>query len=279
MAESLRTDAVTRAAPLPTEQRERLAFVARGFETLLLRQLLQPLQQPLFTREDEHEDDPLVGVGAGGFEELGLLSLAEFLAHSGQGIGLARWLYRLWTGEELPLRSTGGPGRAPAPSVPSQSPEPPETKPGAPPATAAEHVRSALRPYWHWIEEAAAVTDLSLHLIAAVVWVESAGRPDAVSPAGAQGLMQLMPQTARELGVANPFDPRENLHAGSRYLHQMLRRFGTLPLALAAYNAGPGRVERYGDIPPFAQTRAYVRRVLELARRLEAEVTVAQAPL
>ncbi|HOS92221.1 MAG TPA: lytic transglycosylase domain-containing protein [Armatimonadota bacterium] len=106
-------------------------------------------------------------------------------------------------------------------------------------------------------------------LVEAVMRVESGGAPHSLSPAGAAGLMQLMPATARSLGVRDPFDPDESIQGGTRYLRQMLDRFGDLPRALAAYNAGPAAVEQYGGVPPYPETQAYVRRVLDEARRLE----------
>lgn len=98
-------------------------------------------------------------------------------------------------------------------------------------------------------------------LARAVEWVESRGRADAVSPKGALGPMQLMPATARELGV-DPRDPAQNRAGGIAYLARQLARFGSVPLALAAYNAGPGAVLRHGGVPPFAETRRYVAAVL-----------------
>ncbi len=92
---------------------------------------------------------------------------------------------------------------------------------------------------------------------------ESNWRADARSHKGAIGLTQLMPQTARDLGV-NPFDPLENLDGGARYLRQQYLTFGSWRLALAAYNAGPGAVKKHGGVPPFAETRAYVRKILDL---------------
>lgn len=99
-------------------------------------------------------------------------------------------------------------------------------------------------------------------LLDALVWTESRYNPAAVSKAGAAGLGQLMPGTARELGVINRFDPLENLSGAARYLRQMLDRFGVVHLALAAYNAGPGAVERARGIPRNGETPSYVREVL-----------------
>jgi len=99
-------------------------------------------------------------------------------------------------------------------------------------------------------------------LLDALIWTESRYNPFAVSGAGAAGLGQLMPKTARELGVSNRFDPRANLWAAARYLRQMLDKFGVVHLAVAAYNAGPGAVERAGGIPLNGETPSYVRNVL-----------------
>ncbi|MBL8506532.1 MAG: lytic transglycosylase domain-containing protein, partial [Methylobacillus glycogenes] len=103
-----------------------------------------------------------------------------------------------------------------------------------------------------------------------VIKTESDYQPQARSPRGAQGLMQLMPATARQLGVSNPRDPAQNILAGARYLQQLRQQFNdNLPLALAAYNAGPAAVLRHGNtIPPYAETQAYVPRVMQEYQRL-----------
>ena len=105
-------------------------------------------------------------------------------------------------------------------------------------------------------------------LVRAVIRMESGGKTDAVSYKGAMGLMQLMPGTAKMLGVEDPFDPVQNLEGGIKYLSQLADKYnGDLTKTLAAYNAGPGRVDAYGGIPPFAETQKYVRSILALYER------------
>ena len=119
------------------------------------------------------------------------------------------------------------------------------------------------------IERAARVHSVDPVLLTAVVRTESNFDPMAVSPKGAQGLMQLMPQTAERFGVANVFDVSDNVDAGARYLSWLLDRLdGQTELALAGYNAGEGAVDRHQGVPPFRETREYVRRVLRGADRL-----------
>jgi soluble lytic murein transglycosylase-like protein len=125
------------------------------------------------------------------------------------------------------------------------------------------------------IREAAIRYGVPEDVIAAVIEAESQFNPRAVSRRGAQGLMQLMPETAATLGVDDPFSPRENIHGGVRHLRSLMDRFDNdLPLVLAAYNAGERAVITHGGVPPYPQTRAYVRRIM---RRLE-HPTVKPAP-
>ncbi|MDQ6931816.1 MAG: transglycosylase SLT domain-containing protein [Candidatus Eremiobacteraeota bacterium] len=131
------------------------------------------------------------------------------------------------------------------------------------------YARSALAPAQlsAIVADASAANDIPPALTNAVVMAESGGNPNAVSSAGAQGLMQLMPATAASCGVANPFEPRSNVDCGTRYLHGLLLRYNNnVELAVAAYNAGPGSVDSYHGIPPYAETREYVARVVAAYR-------------
>ncbi len=114
---------------------------------------------------------------------------------------------------------------------------------------------------------ASAVNGVPQGLLRAVVMAESSGDPSAISITGAQGLMQLMPGTSAQCGVVNAFDPNENVQCGSTYLKELLDRYhGNTTLAVAAYNAGPGAVDKYHGVPPYPETRAYVARVISAYR-------------
>jgi soluble lytic murein transglycosylase-like protein len=113
------------------------------------------------------------------------------------------------------------------------------------------------------VQQNADIWQVDPALIKSVIANESSFNANATSPVGAQGLMQLMPETAASLGVKNPYDPAQNVAGGTRYLRGLLDRFkGDTRLAVAAYNAGPNAVEKYGDVPPYAETQSYVKNVL-----------------
>jgi cell wall-associated NlpC family hydrolase len=119
-------------------------------------------------------------------------------------------------------------------------------------------------PYADLFNQAAAAHDIDPRLLVAMARQESGFDSTAVSPAGAQGLMQLMPGTANALGVTNSFDPAQSVDGAARLMDDLLDRFGSAPLALAAYNAGPGAVMRYGGVPPYPETQNYVRSIMAM---------------
>jgi soluble lytic murein transglycosylase-like protein len=160
-------------------------------------------------------------------------------------------------------------------------PDPPASESSAPPAAApAFNSPAHLTPgdIHEMLTQAGAAHNIDVDLLASVVKAESGGNARAVSRAGAQGLMQLMPGTASSLGVKDSFQPDQNVRGGSAYLDSLLTRYhDNVSLALAAYNAGPAAVDKYHGIPPYSETRAYVARVIhEFNRRVLARESAAQ---
>ncbi len=172
------------------------------------------------------------------------------------------------TGDSVRLMIAGGAIDLPARSIVSFEPEDvfPENAP----------TRTATGKLDNIIHAAAARHGVDEKLISSVIAAESNFNPRAVSKKQAQGLMQLLPTTAAHFAVKDAFDPAQNIEAGTRYLKQLLQQYrGDLVLALAAYNAGPEVVARYGGVPPIAETRAYIRRVTERYSSLSAKESIA----
>ena len=163
--------------------------------------------------------------------------------------------------------SAGGVVPLPGPAVPSSDVgDPPQTlwqtPPGLPPGMAPFHGKNGDHAYDHLILKAARDYGIDPAVIKAVIMAESGFNPQAISTAGAQGLMQLMPRTARALEVENALDPQANILGGTRYLMRLFKRFdGNLELALAAYNAGSRNVRKHNGIPPFKATRRYIAKL------------------
>lgn len=129
------------------------------------------------------------------------------------------------------------------------------------------------------IQNASAQNGVDPSLISAVIKNESGFNPSATSPVGAQGLMQLMPGTAAGLGVSNSYDPQQNINGGAKYLRGLLDEFhGSLPMTIAAYNAGPGAVQKYGGVPPYAETKNYVNNVMASYESYRSQAALAAAP-
>jgi hypothetical protein len=157
-------------------------------------------------------------------------------------------------------------------AIPDPAPPPAATPVSASPAPYTLSPTPSLTPteMHELLTHAGATHNIDADLLASLVHAESNGNPRAISRAGAQGLMQLMPATASLLNVRNTFAPEENIGGGATYLDQLLTRYhDNVALALAAYNAGPAAVDRYHGIPPYAETRAYVARVIREFNRLK----------
>ena len=171
----------------------------------------------------------------------------------------------------------------PEPAISASTPQP-NTVQAAAAHPAAQAVAAVLAPVPQKstdqiVHEASKLQGVDSDFIHSVIQQESSGNPRAVSPVGARGLMQLMPGTAAQLGVADSFSPEQNVHGGTRYLRELLERYhGDAIKALAAYNAGPGAVDRYQGVPPYRETRLYVQRIVrQYNRKKQSDETQAGA--
>jgi Rod binding domain-containing protein len=219
----------------------KLKKACQDFEAIFIAHLFKTM------RTANEEESSMWGESMGGdlFRDLFETEVAREVSHDG-GIGLAGLLYQSFAryGHINEIDEFQPPAQGISEAL----------------GPAFERIQNFHQP----IMEASRTYDVDPALIYAVIYRESSGNPQTVSSKGAKGLMQLMDGTARELGVSNSFDPEENVRGGTQYLRQMLDRFdGDLRLALAAYNAGPGAVERHGGIPPYTETIEYVRRVMQ----------------
>jgi soluble lytic murein transglycosylase-like protein len=167
--------------------------------------------------------------------------------------------------------AAGGYVDVPTDQIEGYEPAPPDPQDAPAPQAKAVDLKAL-------VAEVSAQNKLDADFIASVIAAESANNPRAVSPKGAQGLMQLMPGTASKLGVRDSFDPAENVDGGVRYLRQLLEQYHfDVAKALAAYNAGPGRVQQYNGVPPYRETHAYVARIIRDYNRKKLAEQKAQA--
>lgn len=249
----------------------RLNKAAKEFEAIFVGYMLKAMRSTIPTGGEE-------GNGFGGemMEELFDMQLSSTISGSAN-LGVGKMLSR-----KLINTTTPEPARRdvlPSPVTPvRRHAEPrPESAPtraaGDPSAAIGGGVAERLRKYAGMIEEAAARHGLDSNVVRAVIAAESGGLPHARSAGNAKGLMQLTDSTAAEMGVKRIWDPRENIEGGVKYLSKMLDRFdGKLELALASYNAGPRAVERHGGIPPYRETKAYVKKVTRYLEALNTEM-------
>jgi Rod binding domain-containing protein len=273
---------------LSDKQKADFAKVARGFESMFVHEMYKTMRQSMLD-EDEKDGEEDMSFGGDVLQGMTDLQFSDSVSQSGKGMGIAQMMYKHLTGDsDLPAMLTQRSSRIPndignqtkagdiekldlssindnqdsieklraiqARSLNSDS---------APPTNQSfmERVNKRIASYSDTIESVADKHGVHPALVKAIITAESAGNPNAVSPVGAKGLMQLMDGTAKDLDVENSFDPIQNISGGTEYIARMLKKFGSLDHAIAAYNAGPGNVQKHGGIPPFAETQAYVQRV------------------
>lgn len=254
---------------LSDDEKAGFANASRGFEAIFINLMLKQMKQAMLSKDENTGEE--IGFGADTLESYADMLFSEEVSKIGKGIGIAESMYYNFTGERLPSISSK---ELPV-NVPVSIKENIEVVPNKNvPANFNQNlngnfidrVKTRLNSYSEIITEASKRFNLPENIIKAIITAESAGIPTSTSPVGAKGLMQLMDGTAIELGVKNPYEPYQNIMAGAKYFRQMLDMFGDdLSLALAAYNAGPGNVRKYGDIPPFRETQQYVKKVLRYA--------------
>jgi len=257
---------------LAPEEKARYAEAARGFEAMFVNMMMKEMKQGMLDKTSLAGDGEKMTFGADTLEGYTDMLFAEQVSKTGTGIGIADMIYKQMTGgDKLANITNHAPRSMPkATMMPmAENMIPPRGRAITKSPIATNPIdnlpKTALKRIEHYepiINEAAQITGLDKDLLKAVIMAESAGRPDAVSSAGAKGMMQLMDGTASDMRVRNVFDPKDNIMGGSKYLSQMLERYdGDVEKALAAYNAGPGNVDKYGGTPPFKETQNYVLKV------------------
>lgn len=244
------------------EEKTRLAKAVKDFESLLTSMMLKSMNETtegMFGKE---------GYGGGVFDGIFQSEIASYMTNS-RSMGIADLMYKKLTGEELNIHPVlnSNDNIVPVQEV-KKSEKPVQTNQIVPdkntPAISPSNKSvTRLDKYNDFITEAAEKFDIDKNIIKSVILAESAANDKAVSVAKAKGLMQLLDSTAKSVGVKNIWDPKENIFGGTKYLSGLLRQYnGDLKLALAAYNAGPGNVNKYNGVPPFKETKNYITRVM-----------------
>lgn len=253
------------------EQKTKLAKASRDFEGLLTSMMLKSMTkntEGLFGGEE--------GLGSDMYQSMFENEISSMISKS-KGLGVAEELYKKLTGEDLPAdvverlshlekdSKKAEDGKSAQSSSTDVKNDVTGTKTDNSNAAIepAKKSMNRLNKYEEIINQASKTYGVDTNIIKSVILAESAGNARAQSSTKAKGLMQLMDSTARSLGVNNVWDPKENIFGGTKYLAGLLRQYnGNLKLALAAYNAGPGNVDRYNGVPPFNETKTYISRVM-----------------
>lgn len=260
---------------LSKEDKDKLKKAAFDFQALLINQMLQSMRETKF----EDEEDSGFGYGEETLSSLFDMQLSALLSKNSR-FGIAEMIYEKLAGEKMSLSSTleldynmplntkkkssiVGTDQTSKNIIPEKTTNQKIKENKNNLSNYSVNVFDVINKYDSIIEEASNTEKVDPLLIKAIIAAESNGNPKAVSMAQAKGLMQLIDATARSMGVKNVFNPADNIKGGTRYFGQLMDKYdGNIELALAAYNAGPGAVDKYNGIPPYKETQKYVGRVL-----------------
>ena len=235
----------------------KIAKTARDFESLLTSMMLKNMNSTSQSLGGEES------YGGDYFDTIFQQQISSQMS-KGKGLGIAQMLYKKLTGEDLNapigIKNSIDPINL-INNSPVQSIKPSDSS------------YQRLNKFENIIDDASKIYGVDKNLIKSVILTESAGNDKAISKANAKGLMQLIDSTAKDMGVQNVFDPKENILGGTKYLSGLLRQYnGDVKLALAAYNAGPANVDKYNGVPPFSETKNYVTRVIGYFNNLNERV-------
>ncbi|MBK7104414.1 MAG: transglycosylase SLT domain-containing protein [Ignavibacteriae bacterium] len=242
------------------EEKTKLAQASKDFESMLTAMMIKSMTKTT---------DGLFGNENYGGDVLDVLFETEMAKHisNTKGMGIADKIYKSMTGENLNAVNKKNISKPNVNAVDSKVTEAIKNIEKTTPSNSALKRLEKFEPI---IAEASNKYDVDKKLIKSIILTESAGNANAKSKADAKGLMQLMDSTATDMGVLNPFDPKDNIHGGVKYLSKLLKQYnGDTTLALAAYNAGPGNVNKYDGVPPFKETQNYIARVNNYINILE----------
>jgi soluble lytic murein transglycosylase-like protein len=240
---------------MPKAEKARMAQAARGFEAMFLNMLLKEMKTGIKNLEGDKEN--LATFGAETLEGYNDMQFADEMSKVGKGMGIAEMIYKqLTNGDDLQAIT-----KFDATTYDFKSEFNNAINSENIGGNFQDRLKNRISQYDDVIMNASKEFGIDPKLNNAVIAAESAGKENAVSTAGAKGLMQIMDSTAGELGIENVFNPSENIYGGAKYLKSMIDRFGDTDLGLAAYNAGASNVDKYGGIPPFPETQSYVGKV------------------
>lgn len=237
------------------EKKEKLAKAAKDFESLLTQMMLKSMNKTNGGMFGGDEEDQF---GGDVMDTIFESEISKYMTQS-KSLGIAQMIYKNMTGEDLPdlkVNVNGINKEKATEFIKTYKPESSAVKPS-------DKSLERLEKYDSVIQDAAESFGVDSKIIKSIILAESAANEKAHSSADAKGLMQLMNSTASDMGVQNVWDPTQNINGGTKYFSKLLRQYdGDLKLALAAYNAGPGNVDKYNGVPPFDETKTYVTRVL-----------------